>query len=254
MAECPLYPGECNCQEFPHGVCKCGCGKPIGTRGCTGHSKQKRRLCGQPPSKGHHVCRFQGGESLRGPAHPRFIHGRTSSFLPERFRPLYLEALNDPERFTFTQNVALLQTILGELFSQLSGGSSVERWKAARAAIAASQEALETGDLEKVNHAFAKAQEIVTREHSTSSEDRTVRLEIVKVLGEMRKTVQAEHRRQASERDSVSREMMAAAQARVADILTKTITDPVVLRQIAAELEAEVSRWVVQPGHRLLNP
>ena len=47
-------------------------------RRCTAMSKQARRRCRQLAATGTDKCRFHGGRSLRGRAHPAWRHGERS--------------------------------------------------------------------------------------------------------------------------------------------------------------------------------
>jgi hypothetical protein len=60
-------------------------------------------------------CKFHGGMSPRGPAHPSFKHGRHSKFLPKGLRKRYEEGAADPELVSVRAELSLLDLRVSEL-------------------------------------------------------------------------------------------------------------------------------------------
>ena len=60
-------------------------------------------------------CKFHGGASLSGPAHPNFRSGRHSKFLPRGLRQRYEEGAADPELVSVRAELSLLDLRVTEL-------------------------------------------------------------------------------------------------------------------------------------------
>lgn len=69
-------------------------------------------------------CRFHGGKTPKGPAHPAFKHGRYSKDLPSRMSARFADAVTDGELIQLERDVALVDTRVGELLSELSQDSA----------------------------------------------------------------------------------------------------------------------------------
>lgn len=74
-------------------------------------------------------CRFHGGKSLSGPAHPNFKHGRRSKYFPGRLLERYQEALADPNLISLSDDVALVEARIDELSRQIGGRHPEVLWK-----------------------------------------------------------------------------------------------------------------------------
>lgn len=67
-------------------------------------------------------CKYHGGKSLSGIAHPRFKHGRMAKSLPSRLVERYEEALNDETLADFTEDLAVVETRIDDIFKQMDDG------------------------------------------------------------------------------------------------------------------------------------
>lgn len=67
-------------------------------------------------------CKFHGGPSLHGAAHPNFKHGKYSAYTPKGLAEKYEQALNDPQLMTLRDNIALTDARIGELLEMLTSG------------------------------------------------------------------------------------------------------------------------------------
>jgi hypothetical protein len=115
------------CEEKPHGVCDCGCGRPVGEHGCTSHAKTTGVLCNGSAVTGRCVCRMHSANARRGPDHPNWIHGKFSNAVPARYVETAVRALDDPDFSTNRKEISLLDARASELFSQLDEGGHAEQ-------------------------------------------------------------------------------------------------------------------------------
>jgi hypothetical protein len=70
--------------------------------------------------RGRGVCLAHGGKTPRGAASPHFKTGRYSRSLPGHLVALYEQALNDPTLLSLRDEIALIDTMIGETLSQLT--------------------------------------------------------------------------------------------------------------------------------------
>src|SRR5262245_31214402 len=87
---------------------------------CTAKAKGSGTQCKNPALPPTTKCRFHGGASLRGVAHPNFKTGAHSRYLPKHLRQDYQRAVTDPELLSLKSQAALLATREMELTKQLS--------------------------------------------------------------------------------------------------------------------------------------
>lgn len=98
-------------------------GRPRPENRCTATNRQGER-CGRPVVKGKKVCRFHGGKSLKGHEVKKFKHGKYSKYLPRNLQERYQLFLDDPERESMGNEIALLDVRL----SMLAEGIETDDW------------------------------------------------------------------------------------------------------------------------------
>lgn len=92
------------------------------------------RPCPTPPVVGRQRCRMHGGATPRGIASPHFKTGRYSRDLPTRLAARYAAALRDPKLLELRAEIALMDTRISDLLSQLEDEPDIEHddaiWRA----------------------------------------------------------------------------------------------------------------------------
>lgn len=99
---------------------------------CTAKSKHTGAQCKQTAINGTTKCRFHGGASLRGIAHPNYKTGRHSNALPTNLRGLYEEGLTDPELIQLRSEISLLDVRINQLTVTVAEGETDRWWKQVR--------------------------------------------------------------------------------------------------------------------------
>jgi len=99
-----------------------GSAEPIPGRCGAGLRKQPGRFCAQRPLPGKTRCKWHGGLSLSGIAHPNWKHGMYSAALPSGLLKHYEAARTNPALIELTEQVALVDAKVYELFDTLAGG------------------------------------------------------------------------------------------------------------------------------------
>lgn len=73
-------------------------------------------------------CRLHGGPSASGPAHPNWQHGMYSKVLPKGLSDHYAIARANPALTALTEQIAVVDAKIFELFEQLARGESPAAW------------------------------------------------------------------------------------------------------------------------------
>lgn len=189
--------------------------------------------CKQPAINGTTKCRYHGGASLVGIAHPNFKTGRYSKHLPTRLAARYGEALADPQLLELREEVALTQTRQTELLDQLDSGLSLARWRSAQAAYGDLLAAMQEKDGAGLQRAMI-ALEDALGVHVTN--DAAVWEQVIELSEHRRRLVESEHKRLVSMQQLISAEQGMALIARLTESVRKHVSDPSILAAIAAEL------------------
>lgn len=87
-----------------------------------GAKNRRGGKCTLPPMPNGR-CRFHGGMSLVGPAHPGYKHGRRSILLKDikGLGEHYERALADPDLLNLTDEIALTDARIGQLLEKVKG-------------------------------------------------------------------------------------------------------------------------------------
>lgn len=96
---------------------------------CGARKKRSGDPCGSFPMA-NGKCRVHGGATPSGVALPQTTTGRYSKHLPTRLAARYEEARDDPDLLALRDDIALLDTRLGEVVGNLNTGESKAAWKA----------------------------------------------------------------------------------------------------------------------------
>lgn len=96
------------------------------SRRCTARSKQSGERCKRYVTPGMKVCKFHGGKSLRGPAHPSWKHGGTSRYVPERYAEALHATLNDPRALELRHSLGIIRARMDELLQQAEEANTRE--------------------------------------------------------------------------------------------------------------------------------
>lgn len=147
-----------------------------------------RELCSQYPSKGRNRCRFHGGASLRGIAHPNYQGKGKSLDLPTRMMDSYEAHLTDPNILDLTNFLAMLKSRLEDLASRADDAVSRKQWGEAKKAMK---------NLRKANTAakMIDAQNELEKVLAKGYYDSLVWDEINSTLEQLRKLIETESKR-----------------------------------------------------------
>ena len=78
------------------------------------------------------VCRRDGGDSLRGQAHPGYKDGKWSAFVPEPLLPTFTKALESGDLLSGMRTLAMMAAREEMLLKRLDTGETGKTWTAIR--------------------------------------------------------------------------------------------------------------------------
>ena len=96
---------------------------------CNAKAKHSGQQCKRAAVNGTTKCDMHGGNSLRGPAHPNWKHGRHSKILPARLRERYESSLADPKTLELLDGIALIDARLEDVLKRVDTGEAGRLWK-----------------------------------------------------------------------------------------------------------------------------
>lgn len=94
---------------------------------CSGWNGTKGRQCLNLPAKGRNVCRYHGGTTKQGTDHPNFKHGKYFKALKgHSWAERYVEHLDDPERLSLADEIALMRVRVEETLTQIDTTATLD--------------------------------------------------------------------------------------------------------------------------------
>jgi hypothetical protein len=199
-----------------------------------GAKKRNGDPCQQWPVKGRRRCRMHGGKTPLGASAGRYIHGRYSKFLPTRLFAAYQDAVTDPKLIELRRDIALTDARIGDLLQRVDTGESGAIWRQAQLAMAGFRLAQAKGDVEGMQRAIGRVEQLVTHGHT----DYAAWDEVIALIEQRRKLVESEQKRvtMATEVLTVERAMTMLAQ--VVGIIERHVSDRGILQRIALDMQA----------------
>jgi hypothetical protein len=171
--------------------------------------------CGQPALPGKLVCRYHGGMTPRGPAHPAWKTGEWSNYLPTRYREQAEEILSDPELTSVRKMIVECDLRRTELFGQLESGEAGAIWDELIATKARVDQARADGKRAEVTEAMNRLWAVIDR----GANDIQVWKEIYDNQEHRRRLSDTESRRLERMQAYLTAEQVTALAYRIADLV-----------------------------------
>jgi len=108
--------------------------------GTSTYNAEGERPCNNIALSGRNYCRFHGGKTLIGPAHPNFITGLNStgykrfSKVGQQLLDQINELRNDPDLFSLKDDAAFITAIMDKRAEAAGDGVGIEQYKKVQAA------------------------------------------------------------------------------------------------------------------------
>lgn len=198
---------------------------------CTATSKRTGQQCGAWAAPGRDVCRWHGGTTPRGLAHPATTHGRFSKDLPTRILADYEAARTDPDLVALREEIAVVTAREADLARRVDTGEAGALWTAAQRAMANFRAAQRADDAP----AAAAALRDLERGLAIGVEDYAAWDELLKVIDLRRRLADTERRRLEAIQESLSVERALLFASALVSAVRKHVADRSALGAIERE-------------------
>lgn len=202
---------------------------------CTATSKQSGERCKRRASVGRSVCAIHGGKSRTGAAVAGFKGGRHSKYLPTRLAARYQEAQNDPDLISLHDDIALIDTRLGELVERVGEDDPTALWQQARRQIDAYKDAQKRASRDQVAHLAALE---VTIAQGVADAPSASWRQVFDLLEQRRRSVESESKRLQQLQQMIPAEGVLTLIGLVELAIKRHVTNPQQLAAIAQDLMA----------------
>ena len=165
---------------------------------CKGWSRQRDAPCAQRRKPGSEFCHYHGGANRKGIAHPNFKHGRHSQVVPPvHLREKWDELLGDEELLHHRNSVALVDSMIQDVFNHYEQGGTPVLWAALFSVWGKLQVARRARDKHKSTEFLEELGLIIERGHAQSGREK----QVVDLLDARRKHADSQLKRETAERN-----------------------------------------------------
>lgn len=199
---------------------------------CTAKSKRSGERCKRHASPGMNVCYMHGGKSPRGMASASFKHGRYSKDLPTRLAGRYQEAVQDTRLLELRDEIALVDSRLGDLLARVDSGEAGLHWQRLHATWDEFSEAQRAKDTEGAGKAINELGRLIQR----GASDYAAWHEVGIQLEQRRKLVESERKRLVEMQQMVTAERAMILLAAIVDVIRRHVSDKDALMAISADI------------------
>lgn len=135
---------------------------------CSAFRTNGQKVCTTTVLMENGRCRKHGGASHAGVAHYKFKTGRFSKHLPARLTERYEEALADDKLADFTEDLAIVDARLDDLFQQMDAGGGREIFTNIKEAYTSFKHANQDGDSQAMRESLRRLDLEINRGSSES--------------------------------------------------------------------------------------
>lgn len=199
-----------------------------GAKTRSGHS------CKNAPVTGSRRCRMHGGKTPRGMALPQTTHGRYSKDLPTRLAARYAESQADPDLLNLNEEIALLDSRLGELLRRVDSGESGQTWRDLKATFVAMEQAQRAKEFGEVARLLGELGALIRHGHS----DYAAWADVRTLIDQRRKLVESEGKRRKDMQDMITSEKAMVLVSALTDSVRRHVNDRTVLAAISTDIRA----------------
>jgi hypothetical protein len=190
--------------------------------------------CKNPAVTGYEVCRKHGGATPRGIANANTKHGRYSKDLPTRLAGRFEDAINDEELGTLKSEIALLDTRIGEMLSNVDTEQYGDIWKQTNDSVHKLKAAINSKDGSLMASALNDLDACVRRGYS----DMSTWDNILKLVEQRRKLTDSERKRMVDLQQMITAEQSMLLVTTLMRAVKTHVTDRHTLSAIANEIRA----------------
>ena len=165
---------------------------------CRGWSRTADSPCRQRRVPGSEYCHYHGGKIPKGAAHWNFKDGSHSKVMPPvHLRDRWIAFRDDPELAHHKNSIAIVDTLLQDVFDHYEEGGSAELWRSLRKVWGRLEAATRGGDRHKAREFYQELGLIIERGGTQSGRDK----EAIELLEARRKHADSQFKRETAERN-----------------------------------------------------
>jgi 23S rRNA-/tRNA-specific pseudouridylate synthase len=168
--------------------------------------------------------------------------GRHSKYLPVRMAAKYQEAQDDPELLSLRDEISLVDSRLLDLLARVDSGESGALWRALRKAHRAFKGYQRDKDVGKMHAAFAEMEACL----DAGVTDQQLWQEIGEQVELRRKLAESESKRMVALHQVITAEQAMMLVGALTGIITRYVTDKVVLTAITVDLQQLLAREAIR--------
>lgn len=199
-----------------------------GQQVCSAFRSDGVNICTTTALKPNGRCNRHGGASLSGAAAPNFQHGRFSRNLPTRLLERYQEALDDPKLHDLTDDLALIDTRIGDVLQQMEEGGGEEIFKEIKESYTSFKYANQDGDKQAMREALRRLDDSIRR----GSTETYLWSELRALQEQRRKIVLAHAKHLQMTNQTVTVTKVNLLISALLDAVRQNVGDPVILNRI----------------------
>lgn len=226
------------------GTASSGNRTPHGYAGPTCGATAKRT--GEPckaPAMSNGRCRVHGGTSLKGVESPTWVTGRWSKYLGTTIAPIVNDQMQDRDRHSMDQELALVDTRIALLLEKLGNGESPAAWSEMQEAMREFDAAQKLGKngLGKMHEALERVRALA----SAGAAESEAWDKVMDLINKRRILVESEERRAQVNGKSVPADQVMNLFASLSRIVLDEVKDPAARRRVNERILA------LAHGHKL---
>lgn len=200
-----------------------------GTQVCSAKRASGKLICASTATMSSGRCKMHGGASLTGMESPRFKTGKFSRSLPARLAERYEEGLSDEKLQDFTDDLAVIDARIDDLFKQMEEGGGGDIFAEVKDAYRSFNYASKDGDKMAMREALRRLDDAIKR----GSGETYLWSEIRSEREQKRKLVLAQAKYLQMTNQTITVVKANLIIAALLDAVRKEITDPSVLGRIS---------------------
>ncbi len=205
---------------------------------CRGTSRQSGQPCKRRRSPGSEFCIFHGGRAPKGGAHPNYKHGNRSKYRPPANLSENFESfLRSSELAHHRNSVAIVDSMLQDLFDNYDSAASPALWRQLRAAWNRAEISREAGDEQEWRLAHEEVGLIIERGVAQAGRER----QAVALLEQRRRHADSELKRETAEANTWTFEEATAFYVALGDAVRRRCSEEQIIA-IENDLAALVGR------------
>ena len=204
---------------------------------CKSKAKTTGKRCRKDVVPGYNVCHIHGGKTPRGWANPNTKHARHSQYVPERLEERFETAINDADIQDMSAELALLDTRIGEMISNIDTENYGSIWNEIIKATLGIKKAMNSGQPLELIAAYNHLESIV----EYGADEQSTWDSITKYIEQRRKLVESLHKINTTADNIVTIDELMLSIVRVVGIIREHVTDKEQLMAITADIGAFVN-------------